>query len=131
MFIMKHHEDTEQQVLFEWASYHPALKWMFAIPNGAHLAGDKKARAIQMARLKKQGLKPGVSDVFLPLPVTRVSGVYAGLFIEMKRRKADGPSSVSQDQANFHIAMIQAGYKCVVCYGADEAIEEIRKYAKL
>ena len=128
---MKHHEDDEQATLFEWASYHPKLKWMFAIPNGAHLAGDKKARAIQMTRLKKQGLKPGVFDVFLPMPVSRVTGVYSGLFIEMKRRLVDGPSRVSEDQNEFNRAMSVAGYKCVVCYGADEAIEVIRDYVKM
>lgn len=125
---MKHHEDNEQKVLFEWASYIPLLKWLHSIPNGAHLAGDSKARAMQMRRLKEQGLKTGVSDVFLPLPVTRVGGVYAGLYIEMKRRKVDGPAKVSSDQQDFQQAMTAAGYKCVICYGADEAIVAIKKY---
>lgn len=125
---MKHHEDKEQETVFEWASYFPKLKWMFSIPNGASLAGDKKARAIQMGRLKKQGLRTGVSDIFLPMQST-IESVYCGLFIEMKRREVDGRSRVSEDQSAFQTAMTLAGYKCVICYGADEAIEEIRKYA--
>jgi hypothetical protein len=126
---MKHHEDTEQALVFEWASYNPKLRWMFAIANGSHLAGDSKQRAIQMARLKKQGLKPGVSDIFLPVQ-SNIESVYCGLFIEMKRRKVDGPSKVSLDQAVFVEAMENAGYKAVICYGADEAIAAIQEYLK-
>lgn len=125
---MRHHEDNEQKTLFDWASYIPLLRYMHSIPNGAHLAGDGKSRAMQMRRLKEQGLKPGVSDVFLPIPVTGAGGIYAGLYIEMKRRRVDGPSRVSDDQREFQMAMTAAGYKCVVCYGADEAIAAIKKY---
>ena len=128
---MKHHEDGEQAAVFEWASYYPDLRYMFAIANGTHLAGGDKQRAMQMARLKKQGLKNGVLDIFLPIAVRRASGHYNGLFIEMKRRKVDGPSSVSRAQSDFIIAMSVAGYKAVVCYGAEEAIAEIRKYCNL
>jgi hypothetical protein len=126
---VKHHEDSEQALVFEWASYYPRLRWMFAIANGSHLAGDSKQRAMQMARLKKQGLTPGVSDIFLPLPQMDDQGLWsAGLFIEMKRRKVDGPSRVSWSQFEFQKGVEQAGYKCVVCYGADEAIAAIQEY---
>lgn len=118
---MKHAEDSEQQALFDWAAFYPKLRWMFAIPNG----GKREAR--EAARLKQQGVKPGVSDIFLPLPTTG----YNGLFIEMKRRKQDGPSAVTEPQAQFHVAMTLAGYKCVVCYGAEEAIQAIKDYVRL
>lgn len=124
---MKHHEDTEQAIVFQWAAYIPCLKWMFAIPNGAFLAGDKKARAVQMARLKKQGLKKGVSDIFLPL----ARNEFHGLYIELKRRRVDGRSQVSKDQSDFGKAMINEGYDYRVCYGADEAIAVIREYANI
>ena len=125
---MNNHEDAEQAVVFAWAANYRSLRHMFAIPNGAFLAGDKAARARQMNRLKKQGLLVGVSDIFLPRAVHSVSGHYNGLFIEMKRRKIDGPSKVSGDQMDFLSAMDIQGYKTAVCYGADEAIEVIKNY---
>lgn len=124
---MNHHEEAEQKALFDWAQYQPRLRWMFAIPNG----GNRNPR--EAARLKAGGVKKGVSDILLPIRSTipiqsNIESFYCGLFIEMKRRKVDGPSSVSQDQVDFHIAMTMAGYKCVVCYGADEAITAIIDY---
>ena len=121
---MKHHEDTEQALVFEWASYRPILRFMFSIPNGSYLAGDIKARSQQMTRLKKQGLKTGVSDIFLPI----ASKGYHGMFIEMKRRKVDGPSKVSPDQDVFLQEMHDQGYEVEVCYGAEEAIVAIQDY---
>jgi len=121
---VRHHEDAEQALLFEWASYHPTLRCMFAIPNGAHLAGDARQRGIQMGRLKKQGFKSGVSDIFLPIPV----GDYHGMFIEMKRRMQDGPTKVSRKQQDFLDTMKATGYHVMICYGADHAIADIKDY---
>jgi len=36
-----------------------------SIPNGSVLAGDKRARSIQMAKLKATGLMPGAADLLL------------------------------------------------------------------
>jgi hypothetical protein len=121
---MKFHEDGEQKALFDWAAYHPELRWMFAIPNGGN------RNKLEAVRLKQGGVKKGVSDIFLPKQ-SKINGVYCGLFIEMKRRKVDGPSRVSWSQFEFQKGVEQAGYKCVICYGADEAIEEIKKYVML
>ena len=89
------------------------------IPNG----GARTKR--EGARLKREGVRSGVSDLFLPLPV----GEYHGLWIELKKRKQDGGGKVSPKQALFHRDMKKQGYKCVVCYGANEAISIIKKYA--
>ena len=126
---MKHAEDSEQQTLFDWAEYYPVLRWMFAIPNGG------KRSKMEAARLKRQGVKAGVSDIFLPLPTESTEELsdtgYNGLFIEMKRRKVDGPSRPTPKQKEFHVAMTRQGYKCVVCYGAEEAIQAIKEYVSL
>jgi hypothetical protein len=114
-------EAEEQRAVLEWASFYPSLKWLHAIPNGTHLAGDQKARAIKMSNLKAQGLKPGVFDLFLPM----ARGRYHGLYIEMKRRKN---GRVSDDQKRFSQDVTAEGYQCVVCNGASEAIQAIRDY---
>jgi len=117
----RYNEDAEQAVVFSWAEYYPTLRWMHHIPNGGY---RKPAEA---ARLKKQGVKPGVSDIFLPLAMGR----FHGLYIEMKRRKKDGGSRGSSDQRAFAQAMIMQDFKCVICYGADEAIAVIKEYANI
>jgi len=116
-----HHEDDEQQALFDWALFQPKLDNMFAIPNG----GKRNKR--EAARLRRQGVKAGVYDIFLPYP----TGKYPGLFIEMKRRKVDGSSSISPKQRLFGMDMEKQGYKCVICYGADQAIKVIKEYVEI
>ena len=115
---MKHHEDDEQAAVFDWAAYNPALKWMHHNANG----GKRDVR--EAVRLRRQGVKPGVWDIFLPKPM----GEFHGLYIEMKKQKKHGKASLTKDQRQFQQDMIVQGYKCVVCYGAEEAIEAIKLY---
>lgn len=118
-------EYREQAAFFDWADYYPQLKWMHASLNGAFLHGDKVERAIQWARLKKQGAKTGVLDVFLPM----VMPPYAGLYIEMKR--SDGKGKLTDDQGDFMAYAELQGYKCVVCEGTRAAIQAVKEYANI
>jgi len=62
--------------------------FVFAIPNGAHLAGTRIDRAKKMARLKKEGLRTGMMDLGV-LHTGNRSG-----FIEVK--KPGEPRSAEQ-----------------------------------
>lgn len=107
-------EHEEQAKLFGWTRNHPKLPWMFAIPNGGL---RNKATAV---RMKSEGVKAGVWDIFLPVP----SGQYHGLFIEMKW----GKNVLTPAQKKFGEYATQQGYKCEVAYSAEEAIEIIDYY---
>jgi hypothetical protein len=111
-------EHRIQAALFKWAkcasAKQPGLKLMFAIPNGG--ARD----AITGAMLKREGVKPGVPDIFLPLPV----GNYHGLFIELKTAKG----SPSPEQREWLMRLSNRGYAAVLCRGFDEAIDTISRY---
>ncbi len=115
---MRHLEDNEQILLFDWAALnvgrYPELEWMYHIPNG----GKRNAR--EAARFKRMGVKPGVSDVHLPIPK---SG-YHGLWIEMKSENG----KVSPAQSRFLMAMRKYGHKTAVCYGWKEAVAVIEEY---
>ena len=110
-------ESQDQAAYFEWAQYKPELKWAHAIPNGGKR--DKK----EAANLKRQGVKAGVSDIFIPL----VRGKYHGLYIELKTKTG----KPSQEQKEFISDMRRNGYAACICYGAEEAIEVTKQYLKL
>lgn len=124
-------EAAEQEALFQWRDLHinryPNIDLMFAIPNGAYLQGDSRRRAMQWAKLKRQGAKKGVFDVFLPVPMPHPLGVFHGLWIEMKA-PAPYRSEVSEDQEEWGRRMRNLGYLAYVCYGAADAIEVIKAY---
>lgn len=112
-----HFESQEQSKLFEFASNFDELKWMFAIPNGGY-RNPKEAY-----NLKRQGVKAGVSDIFLPVPNDK----YHGMFIEMKIH----PNKPNLKQRMFISHMLKNGYSCKVCYSSEEAVKEIDKYMRL
>jgi hypothetical protein len=146
-------EHSHQVALFAWAALNvgndPRLSLMFAIPNGGGRGNDRRTAMIRGAALKAEGVKPGVVDIFLPVPAPTdhrdkayhylAQHWYHGLFIEMKKpaaklkRGPNGPGpwdygGVDPDQKVFLDAMVEQGYKCVVCYSWIEAANQIKLY---
>lgn len=121
-------EHSEQARIVEWAQReaftYPELGLLFAIPNGAKLpfSRDRRGRRFspQAKKLKKEGLRAGVPDLFLP--VARMG--FHGMFIELKTGR-NTPSGV---QVEFLDALSQQGYYATVCWGAEEAIQAIKAY---
>lgn len=109
-------EHDEQVKLFRLANLYPELKYMFAIPNGGLRS---KATA---GKLKAEGVKSGVPDIFLPL----AKRGYNGMFIEMKVNR----NKPTENQNDWIEALAKAGYFCVVCWSADEAIENLLWYVE-
>lgn len=121
--------DTEhghQLALFSWANNtiaqekYPELNGMFAIPNGG------LRNKITANRLKAEGVKSGVPDIFLP--VAR-HGCH-GLFIEMKRPKLEGKAkgSTQNNQKRWIDILRSNGYGVAICYGFTEARQVLEKY---
>jgi hypothetical protein len=108
-------EHQEQSAFIEWcdAKGQPYSS-IYAVPNGGH-------RHIMTAvRLKKEGQRAGVPDLFLPLP----NGKFHGLFIEMKTKTG----RLTDKQLYWFDLLMLRGYKCVMCRGCDEAIKTITEY---
>ena len=114
--VMKPTEEQEQEALFQWLSWQkePEFQMAFAIPNGGYRA--KKTGAA----LKKQGVKPGIPDMFLPIS----RDGFHGLWIEMKSHKG----KTSDTQEVWHDNLRKEGYKVVVCHSADSAIDTLKNY---
>lgn len=122
---VRHEESNEQQMLIRWASrskaQYPGVERLFHIPNGQLLAGTGAQRARRGARLRAEGLRPGVPDLFLPVPL----GGYAGLFIEMKRKEG---GRLSKEQSDWGRWLGEAGYRFEVCHGYLDARDVIEDY---
>jgi hypothetical protein len=127
--MAKHIEDDHQKSLVSWAKVRrlpsaenvqaeaKVIDYLYAIPNG----GTRNKR--EAGRLKLQGVKSGVSDLHLALPLNGKSG----LWIEMKqpdRKKA----RVTPLQKEWIERMLLAGYEAHVCYGYQEAKQVIENY---
>jgi hypothetical protein len=111
-------EHDEQAALFGWAQWArfdaPELDLLFAVPNGGH---RHKATA---AKMKAEGVKKGVPDVFLPV----ARDPFIGLWIEMKF----GYNKPTKEQAEWMEALRAQGYRCEVCYRWQDAAAVIADY---
>ncbi len=114
---MKDLEHQEQAALIKWCEYkgYP-FNLIFAIPNGGH-----RHKAVA-AKLKAEGVKSGVPDLFLPVAAWRKHGMY----IEMKSKKG----KVTRNQRIWIDKLRKEGYQVVVCYSFDEARIDIEEYLK-
>lgn len=105
-------EHAEQSNLIYWArcqeNLYPPLAWLHAIPNGAKLPwrrdGQGRRYSPEAAKLKAEGLTPGVCDLFLPFPARG----YHGFYIELK---APGKlNEVRDGQREFMAYVESVGY---------------------
>lgn len=125
MTLRKTTEHQEQVLLFRWLSFnakmHPVLALAFKITNEG--TGSPRRGVWN----KAEGVKKGVSDIFLPVPVMMSGCIQHGLFIEMKSAKG----RLSPEQKAWLDAMGKQGYATAVCYSWTEAAKAIADYLGL
>lgn len=91
-----------------------------AVPNGAHLAGDKLARIKQMAALRKDGLRPGFPDLILFGRKQLQIG-----FMEVKREIGN---DLSDDQEDWRDMLIGWGFPWAMIRQPEEALDAVREW---
>lgn len=105
----------------------PRLKWVYAVPNGGH------RHPAVAGKLKREGVKRGVSDICLPFGPTPKNDtpnrqMFApskkGAYIEMKF----GKNKLSPEQDEFLRFVAAEGYAIHVAYSCDEALDFIEDY---
>lgn len=109
-------EHLEQKLVIQWfrIQYPRVYKCLWAIPNGG-------VRHIGTAiKLKKEGVLPGVPDLFLMIPKKNKHG----MFIEMKAKSG----KLQQNQKDFIKLAQSMGYEAITCYGFEEAKQKITNY---
>ena len=113
-------ESSEQiKTVLKFSMFYPKeAQLLIAIPNGSY------RKPLEAIRLKREGVKPGMTDLMLLMP----RGGFHGLCIEMKR--ADG-GVVSPVQKKMHALLVEQGYMISVCAGSDQAYKALEDYLKL
>jgi hypothetical protein len=87
--------------------YKDIYRLAFAVPNGGH-------RHLGVAiKLKKEGVKSGVPDVFIAYAPKDKKG----LWIEFKAH----PNKLSEAQLEWMTKLLGQGYEAAVCYSLEEA----------
>ncbi len=111
-------EDAIQAQVITWARHqskvYPELARLFHVPNGG------QRHAAVAGKLKGQGVKAGVPDLFLPVPRFGCHG----LWIEMKT--LDG--RLTKDQKDWIAYLTAAGYQAKVCRSFEEALAALTGY---
>ena len=111
-------EHDEQAALFQWAALMerrvPELRLLYAIPNGGH------RHPATAAKLKREGVKPGILDTCLP--VARRD--WHGMYLEMKY----GANKPTPDQRRWMADLQTEGYAVDVSYGWQEAAAKLLCY---
>lgn len=95
----------------------PELRLLHAIPNGGY------RNKITAAKLKAEGVKPGVPDICLPV----ARGRYHGLYIELKTRQG----KISTKQQTWLADLKGQGFKALLCRGWTTARQAIETYLTL
>ena len=119
-------EHGHQCALFCWSAIKSQddlrYKMLFAVPNGG-----ERHKAVA-AKMKAEGLRKGVPDVFLAITNSK----YPGFFIEMKKPGLENtPSAIKPDQLKWHDGLRNQGYKVEVYYNWIDASKAIEAYLQI
>lgn len=122
-------EHQIQSAIVEWANHTNINKtlfkigdFLFAIPNGG------SRNILEAKKLRKEGVKKGVSDLFLALPMfDEDKGVRCGLWIEVKSRNG----KLSNEQIEWFNLMRLHGYECEEVRSLEGGIDVIMNYLRI
>lgn len=88
-----------------------------------HIANERKTSPQYGLKLKRMGVKSGVSDIFAAIPKES----FHGLFIEVKTKEG----RLTDSQKKFINDMQEMGYYAVACYGIEDVLDTLNWYLKL
>ena len=114
--LTEHSEQSKTVALFSTFYPKEALH-LAAVPNGGY------RNALEAIHLKREGVKAGMPDLLLLLPI----GKYHGMALEMKKTANGVVSKAQKDMLN---RLAIAGYYTAVAYGHKEAYQLLVDYVE-
>lgn len=122
-------EQSEHMAFMNWVNTQPLIR-----DHIIHIANERKCSPWAGAKFRAMGVRAGVCDFFLPIPVKNIhenkdisSSWLHGLWIELKRTIN---FTCSVDQMNWIYSMRKMGYQAEFAYGCDQAISLVKNYIK-
>lgn len=117
-------EDDICMAIVEWSEYVIAMRDVLV-----HIANERNTSVQHHMKLKKMGVRKGVSDFFLPVPC----GSYCGLWVEVKKSlKKDTPENrekkLKPEQKDWLNKMNDRGFIGVATFGYDETKKMFEQY---
>lgn len=128
-------EHGHQRAVISWLNYcaewYPDFERAYAAANGGSRGDTELSRKIEGGKMKAEGVKRGVPDLFQPTPRfhTELNAMFAGLYVEMK--DAQGGDGGSEEQHGYLAYLNGVGYAAQICNGYSEAIATWVKYFEL
>lgn len=113
-------EDSELIKFFDWVGWQEKIDPRFK--SIYHIANERKTSWQAGKILKSKGVRAGVLDVCVPIPVRP----YPGMYVELKIK----PNKLSKEQSDFSQLMHAMGYAVRVAWSGDELIELVKSYIK-
>lgn len=117
-------ETVIQATVIDWARGFgrklDGIDMLHSIPNGAVLGNPHYNRFALIGKLKAEGLKPGVLDLFIAC----ARHGFHGFYLEAKTTEG----SLSGEQESWIIRAQEEGYKTAVFDNAETAIKLISEY---
>lgn len=108
--------------LWSRAQLNPVLReYLYHVGNG----GRRNKR--EAGRMKRMGVRPGVSDYHLPVP----RGIYHSLWIELKPKVRGYYPDIKPKQIEWRSLMTEAGNAAYIVKGWELAIEIMLTYVSL
>lgn len=125
----RHHRGKNMQLNRDTPTLKPEMKMQMAVCQFIrnytdlpfiHIPNEGLRSKITGALLKRMGLCPGASDIFIP----RAKNDFHGLFMELKY----GENKLTPAQIKFIQMVEKEGYKSMVCWSAVDAINKILEF---
>jgi len=113
---MRHTESSLQIACMTWINLQHPKAMAFHVPNGG------RRDAVTGARLKREGVRRGVPDIFVPVETDK----YNGLFAELKTKRG----AISKEQRDMMAHLESNGYCVRVCRSVEEFIKCVEDYLK-
>lgn len=126
-------EGQIQSLFIKWLAGVPAPgmpgrklgEYVFAIPNGIWIPGDLQTRIRIIMNMRRQGMKKGIPDVTIALPLHGRPGA----FIELKRDpKQIQPSNIQPEQREWLTRLREVGYFVEMAVGLSNACAAVGRY---